>query len=102
MTYRVITETEAERDWHEAVIWYDKHEPGVGGRVNEALRAVLRTLASQPERFPRASRLAHKAKVPAPWPYSIYFTINREFSEVKVLAIWHGARNPAVLRRRLK
>jgi hypothetical protein len=31
-----------------------------------------------------------------------YFTINVEHREVKILAIWHGARNPAELRRRLK
>jgi plasmid stabilization system protein ParE len=33
---------------------------------------------------------------------SVYFAVNEEHQEVKVLAIWHGARNPAELRRRLK
>jgi len=40
--------------------------------------------------------------MPEPWPYSIYFTINKEHREVKVVAIWHGSRNPVELRRRLK
>ena len=102
MTFKVITETEAERDWHEAVLWYDEREPGLGDRLNRAIRAVLQTLATQPERFPHATRLTHKAKVPPPWPYSIFFTVNTEHREVKVLAVWHGARNPADLHRRLR
>ena len=102
MTFTVITDADAEQDWHKAVMWYDEGEPGVGARLNLAIRAVLHTLAQQPERFTRATRLTHKAKVLPPWPYSVYFTINTEEREVKVLAIWHGARNPAELRRRLK
>jgi plasmid stabilization system protein ParE len=102
MTFKVIADAEAKRDWNEAVDWYDEREPGVGLRLDDAIRTFLQTLSQQPERFARATRLTHKAKVPPPWPYSVYFTINVEHREVKVLAIWHGARNPARLRRRLK
>jgi plasmid stabilization system protein ParE len=99
MTFTVIVGADAERDWHEAVMFYDEREPGVSHRLNVAVRSVLNSLAQQPERFSHATTLTHKAKVPQPWPYSIYFTINTEHREVKVLAIWHGARNPAELRR---
>ena len=102
MTFTVIVEADAEQDWHEAVMWYDEREPGVSLRLNVALRDVLNALARQPERFPRATPRTRKAKVPLPWPYSVYFTINTDHREVKVLAIWHGARNPAELRQRLK
>jgi len=102
MTFKVIAEAEAKRDWNEAVDWYDEREPGLGLRLDEALRTFLQSLSQKPERFSRATRLTRKAKVPPPWPYSVYFTINAEHQEVKVLAIWHGARNPARLRRRLK
>jgi plasmid stabilization system protein ParE len=102
MTFTVIVEADAERDWHEAVMFYDEREPGVSHRLNVAVRAILNSLAQQPERFSRATSRTHKAKVPSPWPYSVYFVVNKEYHEVKVLAIWHGARNPAELRRRLK
>ena len=101
MTFKVTTEAEAKQDWNEAVDWYDKREPGVGLRLNDKIHAVLQTLSQQPERFPIATRLTRKAKVQGRWPYSVYFTINVERREVKVLAIWHGKRNPAELRRRL-
>ena len=102
MTFNVLTEADAQREWHEAVMWYEEHEPGAGLRLNDAILAVLQTLATQPDRLPRATRLTHKAKIPPPWPYAVYFTINAEHREVKVLAVWHGARNPAELQRRLQ
>jgi plasmid stabilization system protein ParE len=102
MTFKVIAEVEAKRDWNEAVDWYEEHEPGVGLRFDETIRAFLQTLSRHPERFRLATRLTRKAKMPDPWPYSVYFVINMEFREVKVLAIWHGARDPAGLLRRLR
>jgi plasmid stabilization system protein ParE len=102
MTFKVIAEAEAKREWNDAVDWYESREPGVGWRFDDELQAFLQTLAHNPERFPRATPLTRKAKVPDPWPYSVYFTVNNECREVKILAVWHGARNPAELRRRLK
>ena len=102
MTFKVIAEAEAKREWNEAVDWYEASETGVGWRFDDELQAFLHTLAYNPERFRLAGRLTHKAKMPEPWPYSIYFTVDTAHREVKILAVWHGARNPAELRRRLK
>jgi plasmid stabilization system protein ParE len=102
MTFRVIAEAQAKLEWNEAVDWYEEREPGVGLRLDDAIRSFLQGLSRSPERFPRATHWAHKAKVLGPWPYSVYYTIDRKHREVKVLAIWRGARNPAELRRRLK
>jgi len=102
MTFGVIAAAEAKRDWNEAVDWYEERQPGLGGRFNNELRRFLQTLARDPERFPLATKLARKAKMPPPWPHSVYFTVNTEYHEVIVLAIWHGARHPAGLLRRLK
>ncbi len=102
MTFKVIAEAEAKREWNEAVDWYEGQEIGVGWRFDDELQAFLQTLAHNPERFRIAARLTHKAKMPEPWPHSIYFTINTEHREVIILAIWHSARNPEELKRRLK
>ncbi|HEY5041835.1 MAG TPA: type II toxin-antitoxin system RelE/ParE family toxin [Verrucomicrobiae bacterium] len=102
MTFRVIAEAEAKLEWNEAVDWYEERELGVGWRFDDELQTFLQTLAQNPERFRLATALTRKAKMPEPWPYSIYLTVNIEHLEVKILAVWHGARNPAELRRRLK
>ena len=102
MTFKVIAEADAKREWNDAVDWYEAREAGVGWRFDDELQAFLQTLSHTPERFRLVTPYARKAKMPEPWPYSVYFTINREHQQVKILAIWHGARNSAELRRRLK
>jgi len=102
MSFAVKVDTEAEREWHDAVRWYSGDNPEVGSRLNAAILELLREIARQPERFGRATKLTRKAKVPNPWPYSIYFTADPDQREIRVLAVWHGARNPDELRRRLR
>ena len=74
MTFKVIADAEAKLEWNEAVDRYEERETGVGLRFDDALRTFLQTLAQDPERFRRATALTRKAKMPEPWPYSIYFT----------------------------
>ena len=102
MTFKIIADGQAKFEWNEAVDWYEQCERGIGLQFDDELRRFLQTLARNPERFRLATRLTRKARMPEPWPYSIYFTINKEHREVKVVAIWHGSRNPVELRRRLK
>src|ERR1044071_5039920 len=98
MTFGVVAEASAKRDWAQAVDWYEESQPGTGLRFDGVILRFLKSLSRNPERFRRATRLTRKAKMPRPWPYSIYFTIDRNHREVTVLAIWHGARSPAQLR----
>lgn len=102
MTFQIVIEEEAEREFAEAVAFYDEHEPGVGQRFARELQAFFKIVCQDPERFRFASRLTRKAKLPKPWPYSVYFVLKRETSEVIISTIWHGSRNPEELRRRLK
>jgi plasmid stabilization system protein ParE len=101
VTFRVVIAEEAEREFGEVVEFYDERGPGVGQRFARTVCDVLREVGQNPERFRRATRLTRKAKVLG-WPYSVYFSIKEEASEVVIIAVWHGARNPAELRRRLK
>jgi toxin ParE1/3/4 len=102
MMFQAVIGEAAEREFTAAVDFYDEREPGVGQRFAQDVRAFFRTVCQDPDRFPFASRLTRKAKLPKPWPYSVYFVVKRETSEVIISAIWHGARNPAELRQRLK
>ncbi len=102
MTFRVVIEEEAEQELAEAVNFYDEREPGIGQRFAKELQVFFKTVCQDPERFPFASRLTQKARLPKPWPYSVYFVVKRETSEVIISTIWHGSRNPTELRRRFQ
>ena len=102
MSFRAVIEQEAEREFADAVTFYDDRQPGLGQRFAGDLRAFFRTVCQNPERFRLVSRLTRKARLPKPWPYSVFFVVKRETSEVVITTLWHDSRNPAELQRRLK
>ena len=101
MSFRVIYDTEATYEFRESVVWYEAQTAGLGIRFILEVDAVITAIVSEPLRFSKAGKRARKARVLG-WPYSIYFVINETHSEIKVIAVWHGARNPEKLRQRLK
>ena len=101
MSFRLIYDVEATFEFREAVAWYEGQSQGLGVRFVLAVDEVMAAVSSQPLRFSKAGLKSRKARIHG-WPYSIYFAVNEAYSEVKVIAVWHGARNPAELRRRLK
>ena len=101
MSFRVIHDLEATFEFREAVAWYESQAEGLGVRFTLEVDAVIAAIISRPFRFSKAGRKGRKARVHG-WPYSIYFVVNEAHAEIKVIAVWHGARNPAELRRRLK
>ena len=101
MNFRVIHDTEAAFEFREAVAWHEGQAEGLGVRFTLEVDSVMAAIVSHPFHFSKAGRKGRKARVHG-WPYSIYFVVNETHSEIKVIAVWHGARNPAELRRRLK
>ena len=41
MTFSVIAEAEARREWNEAVDWYEERETGAGWRFDDELQAGM-------------------------------------------------------------
>src|SRR5438309_2152346 len=101
MSFRIVHEDEAKAEFREAIATYEEQSEGRGIRFVRKVDEVMATVAAQPFRFAKAGRLTRRARVLG-WPYSIFFSINEEHREVKVVAVWHGKRNPAELRQRLK
>jgi plasmid stabilization system protein ParE len=102
MNFGVVMEAEAEREFIDAVNFYDERQPGVGQRFARDLRAFFKVACKNPERFRLVSRLTRKARLPKPWPYSVFFVIKPAASQIIISTLWHDSRNPAELRRRLK
>lgn len=102
MSFRVVYDSEATLEFREAIAWYEAQSEGLGVRFTLEVDKVINAISEQPFRFSKKGHNARKAKMPDPWLYSVYFVINREHQEIKVLAVWHGSRNPAELRRGLK
>jgi plasmid stabilization system protein ParE len=100
MRRQVIFDREARLEFEEAIGWYDEREPGLGDRFKDEVHATLQRILKDPERFPLRGRKVHRASVETVKKYSILFRIEPYF--IIVAAVFHGSRNPAGLRRRLK
>jgi plasmid stabilization system protein ParE len=101
MSFRVVHDSEAALEFREAVAWYESQREGLGVRFILDVDKVIAAISAQPFRFSKASRNSRRAQVLG-WPYTVYFAVNEVYSEIKVIAVWHGARNPEQLHRRLK
>jgi plasmid stabilization system protein ParE len=100
MSREIIFEPAARLEFEDAVFWHDTQQPGLGDRFEAEIYAVFSRILQNPERFPLAGKTVHRARVEVFDSYSVYFTIEPRF--IGIVSIFHGARNPAELRRRLK
>ena len=88
----------ARLEFFEAIAWYETQRTGLGREFSAEVDAALQRAQVRPDRFPKA-REAQKIRLKRFRKYSIYFVVEKE--GIGVVAVWHGARNPAGLKRRL-
>jgi plasmid stabilization system protein ParE len=100
MSRRIIFDAEARLEFENAVAWYDEQQPGLGDRFEAEIHATFQHILQSPERFRLVSKTIRIAKVEVFKKYSVYFRIGPDF--IGIVSVFHGSRNPAELRRRLK
>jgi plasmid stabilization system protein ParE len=100
MRRQVIFDREARLEFEDAMRWYEEREPGLGDRFKAEVHAALQRILKDPERFPLRGRKIRRASVETFKKYHILFRIEPDF--IGVAAVFHGSRDPVVLRRRLK
>jgi toxin ParE1/3/4 len=100
MRRQVIFNLEARHEFEGAIAWYNDREPGLGERFKAEVEATIQRILKDPERFPLKGSTVRRAPVQTFKKYNVLFRVNPDF--IGVAAVFHGARNPANLRRRLK
>jgi plasmid stabilization system protein ParE len=99
MSRRYIFSTEARIEYFNAIAWYEDCSPGLGQEFSKAIDTLLQRIVANPEHFPKSFHIARKAKLKRFTPYSLFF--KAEGNEVYVFAVFHGARDPEDLQRRI-
>lgn len=82
---------EAQKEYEEAVEWYEKRRKGLGLQYLFALQKILHRIAEASDSFPVVFENVREA-VMRKWPYAIYFQVTDEY--LLVLAIFHASREP--------
>ena len=89
----------AKAEFFEAIAWYENEAPGLGTEFAQEVFQAMDRAASAPERFRVVRGRARKIRLKRFKAYSIYFAVKDE--ACSVMSVFHSARKPAELRRRL-
>jgi plasmid stabilization system protein ParE len=99
MDYKVIWDDEAIAELGQAVRYIASHNPAAARKTGEAILQKVGLLASFPRLgkvFPRLNR-DDVREIPVP-PYRVIYHVKDGESSVRVLKVWHGARQEPRLR----
>ena len=100
MSLPVIFQPAAHLEFEAAVAWYEAERPGLGNEFKLEVKAALKRALVNPGHFQRVRGRAQKIRLRRFKKYALYFAIkDQTFS---VIAVFHGARNPAELHRRIR
>ena len=100
MSLPVIFKSAARLEFDEAVAWYENERSGLGEEFKLEVKSALRRALANPELFQIIRGRAQRIRLRRFKNYAIYFAVNDD--TFAILSVFHGARNPAELRRRLK
>jgi plasmid stabilization system protein ParE len=100
MSLPVIFKSVARFEFDEAVAWYEGERPGLGEEFKLEVKSALQRALANPELFQRVRGRAKKIRLRRFKKYAIYFAVKDDV--FSILSVFHGSRNPAELRRRLK
>jgi plasmid stabilization system protein ParE len=100
MSLPVIFKSAARLEFDEAVAWYEGERPGLGEEFKLEVKSALHRALANPKFFQKVRGRAQRIRLHRFNKYAIYFAIKDDV--FSILPVFHGARNPAELRRRLK
>jgi len=95
----MVAEPLVDADIEAAFQWYESEEPGLGSEFIEQLRHAYRRILSGPFAY-QELRSGIRRAIIRRFPYAIYFSIEEEV--IVVVAVLHGARDPAEWQRRVE
>ena len=100
MSQPLLFKSAARHEFEEAVIWYESARTGLGREFAQEVAWALERAQANPGMFRRVRGGARKIRLRRFGKYSSYFTVKEDV--LAVLAVFHGARNPADLQQRLE
>ena len=93
MTYRVRLREEAEHDLEEAASWYESQLSGLGHHFLDNVELALTAIKQNPFSYPVVHRGTHRALI-SRFPFAVFYVVRE--SEIAVIAVMHGSRNPSL------
>ncbi|MCY7310122.1 MAG: type II toxin-antitoxin system RelE/ParE family toxin [Chitinophagaceae bacterium] len=93
MIYTVIFHPEADKEYRESFLWYEKKVKGLGYRFEIVVEGKIREIMNNLEKYPKRMGLYREAPVGG-FPYVIVYRINKMLERIFVSSLFHTSRNP--------
>ncbi len=93
MPYNIKLLEEADKEFSNAAVWYEKQSPGLGARFISVIKNKLNLIAKYPERYPKRKGNFRETPIKT-FPYIIVYTVYKKEQVITVSTIFHAKRNP--------
>ncbi len=101
MPYKLIITDDTDNDIENAMDWYESKQRGLGKRYLLSIKACIKLIVKNPFAFAELYLQIRKANTNK-FPYSLYFRVNEESSEVIIFAVIHNSRSEKNWKKRIK
>ena len=96
---RHVFHPEAQIEYRQAALYYEKRQVGLGARFSEDIEATIRRLASNPGQWRILEEDIRRCLADV-FPYGVLYTIENDY--VLIIAIMHLSREPGYWKDRVE
>jgi len=82
---------EAEREFRDAVAWYDHQRKDLGAEFFHCIDASIERIQNNPQHYPIVYKNIHRAVVRR-FPFAVFYEVTE--SEIRVIGVFHSRRDP--------
>ena len=101
MNYVLVIIEEAITELDDAFVWYETKSLGLGEKFIENIEKGFNFVKNNLKASEKQSNVVYRHVVNK-FPYGIYYLIDKEKKQIKVIAILHFKRNPSIWKKRLE
>jgi plasmid stabilization system protein ParE len=91
--FSAILSTRAQKEVSVSWEWYEERSLGLGDRFLEAVKAKIREIEKEPFNYSARYKEYRETSLDS-FPYQIVFRINQRKKSIRIVSLFHSARNP--------
>ncbi len=93
MSYSIVFHPEADKEYRESFLWYERKAKGLGYRFEKAIDEKIDGIRNHPDRFPKRKG-SYRETLVDDFPYVIIYRVNKETEKIFISSLFHTSRNP--------
>jgi len=101
MSYEIIIDKDTFNDLEEIIQWHENIRKNLGLELLGEFNILSDLLSTNPQIFKKDYLYFRKALLNR-FPYSVFYGIDEDLKQIKIVGIFHTSRNPNESKKRIK